>query len=219
LDGLTDEAPLKLKLKGIFLDTIQRVSTIKLVSRSELWRFQNSLHDIMPLECKLDSTREPRLYFNGEAMFDAFWRSLIFDEEFLQRHTRIATKNLPLFRKGLVSLLTEKKLSLIARPGQKVIPHNSPPSSPELETTKKSIIMGFDRACNFCTFGMTEKSYMARLPNEARKGDILSVLYGARTPHVDRHRIYLSESGSVDTVGFLVMNKGNTIMKRKSLLP
>lgn len=169
--------PTILTLSGVFLDVI-------LMTYQQI-NFEWSSEQFMTMIKQLPITYMSRPYFTGDFGYNALSRTLVADhsEGFLGR---LSNNEINKFTKMLLRLVAFRKhLSTRFRTLAKASRH---PIGDDHKTAKEGYESFFNsiRFLDGYKFCVTANSYVAMVPDIAKEGDRIFVLYGSRVPHVLR---------------------------------
>ncbi len=162
IEDLSDRK--KLVLPGILLDTVQEVTSTSSAVRLSFDDTRKMFQKTLPSNATTTDSR-------GQILFDAYWRTLMFDATALQR---IQDQEVERFRNAFQGILDG---NLELSPVQ---------DSQAFWSSMQQILVCFAAGTIPCSFGYTQKAFMARFPQGTNEGDIIAVLYGGRTPFILR---------------------------------
>lgn len=165
--------PKKLVLGGILLDTVKEVTN---TSPALLGRSLDDVNINTARKMFLETlpSRATTTYFHGQTLFDAYWRTLMFDATTMDR---IQDQDVEGFRNAFQDIVNG---SLELPPAQ---------VSQALWSGRskiQQIVASFDEGTIPCSFGCTQNALMAMFPQGTQAGDMVVILYGGRTPFILR---------------------------------
>jgi len=132
------------------------------------------LRETLPSDCSSQ-------YCNGGDKFDAYWRTLIFDNNSSDGFRRLKTSDLKIFREAARSMLSRWSRLFRWISGLFFWKWHH-----EVEKAEIAMISHSDTGTRRFYFGLTKQGYMTMLPWGTEPGDVVSILYGGRAPFVLR---------------------------------
>jgi hypothetical protein len=126
------------------------------------------------------------IYFNGQTNFDAYLRTIMFDH-IRDEIARLTDGDLNRFRKAFEDIL--KKPTLWQRLARRIPGARPRQQSLELDEEKFQILYVFQAGTRPLNFGLTKSGFMAMLPHDMRKDDLVTVLFGGRVPFILRRHL------------------------------
>lgn len=166
----------KLTLWGVSLDKVQSVSETTSVTGWFPNQYRSMLLKTLPSDLSIP-------YFNGNNKFDAYWRTLVFDNDSRDDFRRLRPSELQIYREAARSILQPWWWSALASVFSALFFWQW---HMQLEEVKLAMTSRFDSGKRRFYFGLTEEGYMAMLPQGTQLGDVVAILYGGKAPFILR---------------------------------
>jgi hypothetical protein len=171
IEDLSD--PKKLVLGAILLDTVKEVTSTSPALLG--WSLDDvNMDTARKMFQKTLPSNATTTYFHGQTLFDAYWRTLMFDATTLER---IQEEDVVGFRSAFQAMVDESLELPQAQNSQALWSGRS---------KMQQIVASFDEGTFPTSFGYTQNALMAMFPQSTQAGDIVVILYGGRTSFVVR---------------------------------